>query len=262
MSTRAKWLQWTSLVIPALICALGSLLLTTLPTHADGPWYVDASLGDDANACTAPDSPCLTIGGALSKASAGDTINIAAGIYYERLTVDKSLTFAGAGAATTIVDGSSAGRIFDLSAPVTMQGLTLRNGVVTGSNNGGAIYTSSPLTLTAVSILTSRAYWGGGVYALDDVVVNNSRFEDNFASGVDTSNNARNGGGGLWVTGDLVVHDTAFVANRTLGDGGGVSARGAVTITGGIFERNLLTASISSGAAMAITGTLFMSGTQ
>ena len=84
--------------------ALGVLVvLVGLPQRARAAttWYVDGTLGNDANTCTAPGlSACRTIQAAINKASAGDTIRVAAGSYPEvapgPLTVNKTLTLLGA----------------------------------------------------------------------------------------------------------------------------------------------------------------------
>lgn len=256
-TSRNRWL-WLA---PLALALLGTLLVL-LPAQAAGPWYV-APGGSDSNDCLSAGAACEHIAAAIAKASAGDMIQIAAGVYAESLAVDKSLTFIGADAATTIVDGGGTNRIMNITgAAVSIQGITLRNGNA-GGGNGGALWTNSPLTLTNIAILTNTAYWGGGVYAEANVVVTASRVENNTATGPDVSNNVRKGGGGLYVTGNLAMVDTDFIANRTAGDGGGLSIRGNATIIGGSFLRNTNSnLSVGSGAAIAITGTLYLSGTQ
>jgi uncharacterized repeat protein (TIGR01451 family) len=253
MRMRAKCPRWLSLAMPALLCALGSVLLTTLPVRADGAWYVGPA-GNDANSCTAPGSPCLTIGGAVAKASAGDTINVAAGVYYERLTIAKPLIFVGAGATTTIVDGSGAGRIFDFTAATSLQGLTLRNGRLTGvGNNGGAIRTNSPLTLTAVTIYTNTADYGGGVAADASVVMSGTLFQANAASGHS---------GALAVWGSLVITNSDFLSNTAGSNTGAVYAHSTASITNGRFQGNTAGGYIGAlwvfGAAAEITDSLFL----
>src|SRR2546421_12694945 len=62
---------------------LAAALLTVGASAADAAnWYVDPA-GNDSNTCTSPGptSACKTITAASGKASAGDTINVAIGLY-------------------------------------------------------------------------------------------------------------------------------------------------------------------------------------
>ncbi len=110
------------------------LLLLALPSssHAATSRYVAVS-GNDANNCLTPETACLTIAAAVSKAVPGESIIVGAGIYRENLTSNKRVTINGANARTTIVDGGAAGTVVHIPAgpPVTVAitGLTLRNGV-------------------------------------------------------------------------------------------------------------------------------------
>jgi nitrous oxidase accessory protein NosD len=84
----------------AVLASVTAAILA-LPAHAATTWYVDSTLGNDANACTSPGvGACKTIQAAINKASTGDTISVAAGTYPETapgpLTVDKTLTLLGA----------------------------------------------------------------------------------------------------------------------------------------------------------------------
>ncbi|HUF10186.1 MAG TPA: IPTL-CTERM sorting domain-containing protein [Rhodothermales bacterium] len=72
---------------------------------AAGPWFVSTA-GNDANDCLTPATACLTIEGAIAKASSGDTINVAAGTYSGDVNVNKSLTLLGAQAGVNPNDGS------------------------------------------------------------------------------------------------------------------------------------------------------------
>jgi len=65
---------------------------------------------------------------AVGNATGGDTIQVAAGIYYEHVRVNKSLTITGENPQTTIVDGSGNGIVFDLDANnIRITGFTIRN---------------------------------------------------------------------------------------------------------------------------------------
>ncbi|MFO0694362.1 MAG: right-handed parallel beta-helix repeat-containing protein [Polyangiales bacterium] len=60
-----------------------------------------ATTGSDTGDCSASSSPCLTINYAVTKASAGDVIQVASGTYAEMVVVDKSLVFRGANAGVS-----------------------------------------------------------------------------------------------------------------------------------------------------------------
>jgi conserved repeat domain/conserved repeat domain len=82
----------TVLRVFAMQVALISLGVGT--AWAGGPWFVSPS-GVDGNDCLSSGTACLTIGGAIGKASSGDTINVAAGTYNENLTIAIALTLSG-----------------------------------------------------------------------------------------------------------------------------------------------------------------------
>src|SRR5580704_15925612 len=82
------------------------LFLAFVPVAlASSTWYVDGVNGSNKNNCKSPQTACKTIRHAISLASSGDSIMIAAAIYKENLTINFSLRLIGAGAITTIVDG-------------------------------------------------------------------------------------------------------------------------------------------------------------
>jgi hypothetical protein len=62
----------------------------------NGAWYVAPS-GSDSNSCFSLDSPCGTIQSTISKASKGDTIFVALGVYdgSDGVSIPKSLTILG-----------------------------------------------------------------------------------------------------------------------------------------------------------------------
>ncbi len=64
-------------------------------------WYVEGVHGSDNNDCKSPQSACKTIGHAISLASSGDSIMVAAATYKENLTIAFSLKVIGATASTT-----------------------------------------------------------------------------------------------------------------------------------------------------------------
>jgi len=106
--------RYDSLLRSATVAlSIGALGLTGAAFAAD--LYVDGTLGNDVMPCTAPGlTACRTIQAAINKATSGDTIHVAAGVYPEPalgpLTVNKRLTLLGSEAgvdARTRVGGES-----------------------------------------------------------------------------------------------------------------------------------------------------------
>ncbi|NJM40960.1 MAG: hypothetical protein HC853_09400, partial [Anaerolineae bacterium] len=152
---------------------LSSVLLVGLilaPAHQPTSGIVRvATTGADVAGCGSAAAPCATVQFAVDEAAAGDEVRIAAGGYAgvsvragvtQTVYVDKNLTLRGGYTLTnwtepnpsfqpTFIDAQQAGRVIYIhSAEVTLQGLTLRNGVITGTGN-----------------LCPGAGCGGGVYA-------------------------------------------------------------------------------------------------
>ncbi len=65
-------------------------------TQTSPGWYV-STIGDDSNDCQSPATACKTIQAAIEKASAGDTIYVAEGTYYENIVLKEDIKLLGAG---------------------------------------------------------------------------------------------------------------------------------------------------------------------
>jgi parallel beta-helix repeat protein len=78
-----------------------------------------------------------TIQAAVNAAAKGDTISVAAGIYFENLTVSKSVSIEGAGKEATTIDGS-AGRARQLPTVLikSTQGVTIKGFTIQGGRRG------------------------------------------------------------------------------------------------------------------------------
>jgi nitrous oxidase accessory protein NosD len=86
-------------------------------------------VGSFLSICKSNQSACKTIGHAISLASSGDSIMVAAATYTENLTIGFSLRVIGSGAATTIVDGCGVNTVVTISstnAHVSLFKLTIR----------------------------------------------------------------------------------------------------------------------------------------
>lgn len=80
-----------------LIVFLGALMFL-----ASSGWSVTLMSADPTTIRVPDDYP--TIQEAINAASPGDTIQVAAGTYYERVTVNKTVTLIGEDPLTTIID--------------------------------------------------------------------------------------------------------------------------------------------------------------
>ena len=112
-----SWHRYGGLAGVAAVCLIAFASAAGLARAAAATWYV-APWGSDGNSCSDPAQPCATINSAIGKASAGDTIEVAVGIYTSSgdpvVLVNKSLTLAGGWDSTfssrtglSIVDGQS-----------------------------------------------------------------------------------------------------------------------------------------------------------
>ncbi len=81
-----------------------------------------------------------TIQQAINAATAGDTVYVRSGTYYEHVTIGKSLVLQGADKGTAIISGSGTGDVISITtANVTISGFTVHNGniginIVSASN--------------------------------------------------------------------------------------------------------------------------------
>jgi large repetitive protein len=199
------------------------------------------------------------------------------------LDVSEELEVDGAGADVTIVDGVGTDRIFDVAGgtPLTLAGLTIRNGDA-GSGTGGGIFDhgGAPLHLRDVTVAGCRAYLGGGLYhGAGDLGVDGSTLENDeseadggcayvtfggtlaIADSLFRSCRAGGalGGGAIFYAGhdspSVDVADSTFDANVSAGAGGAcaLSAVGRLTVTGSRFTNNFAS---GSGGALDLVATL------
>jgi PKD repeat protein len=129
-------------------------------------WYVDNSVASSGNG-TSWATAFKTITEAISAAVAGDTVNVAAGTYQERLVIDKQLTFIGAGWDSTVVqplDTPAAG-VYDVE--IGASGTIIEdmqfdfNGPNdTRSGNGIVVSDLNQPPVTDVQILNNKIYTG------------------------------------------------------------------------------------------------------
>jgi len=232
-------------VVSTLI--VGQVPSLSLVVQAAGPWYV-ATTGNDNNNCLSPTTACRTIQATINKASAGDTIHIAAGIYSENITITKPLSLVGAGSTAT---GNAAGRVFYIStSAVEISGMKITDGL---ADSGGGLYVSTGnVTLKDSQVLMNSASGsGGGIFNGGTLTLIRVTISDNIAG--------QDGGGIASNTLGLVTIDqSTIVRNRSSGGGGGIDHYGGMlqvidsTIAGNI-------ANLVGGGIDAVVGQVTIS---
>jgi phospholipase/lecithinase/hemolysin len=149
----------------------------------------------------------------------------------QELAITQDLLIQGPGAGSLTVSGNSASRVFDVGsgATVTIAGLTIAGGSVTGDESG-------PLSLGGGGILNEA---GSALFLTHDVLKNNTATAINDT--VDVF------GGGLLNEGNATVVCSTFIGNQALGGGGGSFFAGSVG--GGIDNYG--------GATLTVTDSTF-----
>jgi predicted outer membrane repeat protein len=246
-----------------LMCLAAMTLFAAVPAAvASGKWYVDGVNGSDSNNCESTHTACKTIGHAISLASKGDFISVAAATYTENLTIPFSLEIVGSSAMTTIIDagGVASGVLISLpKAQVLLSRLTVRNGG--GKGDGGGIYNCFP-TLTIVdSIISGNSArkgdgsvgFGGAIYNCPSstLTVINTTF----------SGNSAEQGGAICNGGTLTINNSTFDRNTALRlEGGAIRNYGTLTINNSTFSGNRapggVGGAINNGEAFGLKGTL------
>jgi hypothetical protein len=220
-----------------------ALLLALAPLVSATTRYVNGVSGSDSNNCLSTTTACKTIGHAISLASSGDTIRVAAATYTENLSIGKSLNILGSGAMTTIIDGGGTATVVIISnttAHVTLAKLTIRNGhaskiILIGFNTrvatGGGINNSGTLTLTNSAVsgnmaaipcihyfvfceVTAGGARGGGIYNSGALIISDSIISGNHAGSYCNANPCSALGGGIYNQGMLMtIRNSTLTAN-------------------------------------------------
>jgi CSLREA domain-containing protein len=131
------------------------------------------------------------------------------------LNVTDDMVLIGAGASQTILDGGGTDNVFlvGFRSRLEVIGVTIRNGK--SSFFGGGIEAISEVFLYRTVITGNHARFGGGVYAGDMLIVNESTISNNTAD---------DSGGGLLTDGTLIVNNSTISGNHAVGAAGGIAA--------------------------------------
>ena len=263
-SNKARAAIATGAAIGAVLAVAPAADAATFPvstTTDSGPGSLRQAILD-ANAAAGLDQ--VTFSAGLSGA-----INLTA-----ELEITDPINIQGPGKAALAVDGGDNGRVFHARAlpatpgGVTISGLTIRNGAITGDSGAGVFAerdggTAFRLNLTNVAVNGNEATnaSGGGV-AIDDssLTVTDSTLTGNKTLGAIGNRY----GAGIYVASspgganDLEVIDSTVNQNNAANDGGGIYAtyatKGDVLISGSTIANNIAGGD-AGGASFANNGT-------
>lgn len=248
-----------------------SLLVTSLPARnvaaIGGPNRFVGPTGNDNNTndCTSNITPCLTISYAITKANSNDSIEIAIGVYNEKLYIDKNLTFEGAGIQgvdlTTTLDGGGSGPVITIpsSYTVSFKRIIIQNGN-NDLNGGGILNQGGLLSLERVKVVNNVANNGAGIYStgplnLTDVVI----------SGNNSNKNSTSSGGGIYLdqSGAASLSRVTLSGNTAIYSSGGIHHQGGgtlnltnVTISGNTADKNGAMTNAASSTASLLNSTI------
>ena len=179
----------------------------------------------------------------IDAALPGDTVNVAAGEYWELISLRDGVDVLGAGADVTTIHGTGSGSVVTadgVGSGTTLDGFTITNG---NAEVGGGMYNndSSPV-VTNCTFYNNSAVYGGGMSnesssptVSDCDFLNNSAIEGNgggmsnesssptVSNCTFSSNSAPYGGGMFNGSSSPTVSDCDFLNNSaTTGNGGGM----------------------------------------
>ena len=127
------------------------------------------------------------------------------------LNITGNLTITGKGVGKTIIDGNNLDRVFDIeSGKVTMTGMTIQHGRVTGGG-GGILNNGGQLSLSSVMVANNVAVGGTGL----------------FGNGIGGAGGKSLGGGIFNEAGSLTLTKATITSNQAIGGNG---ANGGVII--------------------------------
>jgi predicted outer membrane repeat protein len=177
---------------------------------------------------------------AINDAPSGDTIIIADGTTCTgNFTVGKALTIRAATATGATLDGTgfAGAPVLEITAgTVTLQDLTIENGLNSAGDGGGIRVSSAALTLVDTTVTNNSAANGGGIWNDGPLTITDSFVTDNTAT--------VSGGGIHNISGGVVVATGTEVSGNTAENAGGVLNNGAgatgstVTFTNSVISGN------------------------
>ena len=269
--------------------AFAGLLLTAASLSQAATLYVDAVNGLDANDCISKSTACATPWEAYAKATAGDEILIAKGVYNQPVNgcqqwLRKAVAFKG-GYDNTFNELARSGKAEDTAFKVAQvengqPNATCRLFVITtgnsdwtvfdtltiegaGQNNGDShsgllhLFTNSEVTgswLRLNNVIMRDNSMKGGNGAVNVVDGTGNKIE--ITNSLFQNNTASTNGGALAILADteVTINNSSFITNNSQASGSAIYlTAGTATIKNSTFSGNIASGASSNGA-IAVNG--------
>jgi|GEM_PF-5587825 len=182
-----------------------------------------------------------TIQAAIDHASTGDIVQVAAGTYYEKITLKDGVCVSGAGAGATIIDGGGTGTVVNAASVGTntvFEGFTVQNGFALGIT-GSAINVSFASPIIRNNIIRNNQGWainlgGASTPQVKDNTISNNR-----------------GGIIIWasqptITGNIITANGPW---GYYGEGCGITTANTITF---VIANNIITNNTVDGIQMLL----------
>src|SRR5262249_48017249 len=131
-----------------------------------------------------------------------------------------------------------------------------RNTCTNAGCEGAGLAANGLITISGTQFVTNTSGLAGAAAGFGPIEATNSLFQ---------ANSCRDSGclgAGVYAAGVLTLTHTDFISNTAITAAGGAVGLGAVTVTGGRFERNVCTGTTCAGGALAANTSVVISGTQ
>jgi len=204
-----------SSVIRLFVIVLMVVLFFRIPTKAD--------------ILNVPSGSYPTIQDGIDAANAGDTVQVAAGTYYERITLKSDVYVLGAGNTVTTINGSALGAVVtatNVNSAAKFDGFTITNGSGFSALGGGIYLSNGDLTISNCRITENQTSGtlakGGGVYCTSG---SSATIED-----CEITLNTSKHGGGIYIDSCApTISNCQIMENTATGDdhGGGIYLTGS-----------------------------------
>jgi len=268
------------IVILSGAALLGAVFATPNVTRAGSPtWYVGPNTHVSGGSCDDPDfstnesNDNEEVQDAVDAATAGDTIILCEGEYLftDQVSIEIDLTFIGAGEEGTVIDGQDTTRLFNSTANLTLESMTLQDANSTGMDDcintwedGGAVCVNGTASLRSTRFLNNYSGEYGGAVAAGEVRIASSVFTGNEGlyvggavatealSGAESvidrsvfsdNTSVEGDGGAVWTSSldMLTISRSQFTGNQADDDGGAVAARNlnVARSRGNVFRANV-----------------------